>query len=85
MKREITLGQLIGTAVTILLTLAAGWISLNNKVITTENEMKNLEIRFVDMQIANDKKIDRLEGKIDQLNGTLNDVKILLERKADRK
>lgn len=85
MKREITLGQLIGTAVTILLTLAAGWISLNNKVVTTENELKNLEIRFVDMQIANDKKIDRLEQKIDALSGTLYDVKVLLERKADRK
>lgn len=84
MKKEISLGQLIGTAVTLLLAVSAGWLSLNNKVITTENNLKGLEIRFVDMQIANDKKIDRLEEKIDRLSGTLNDVKVLLERKADR-
>lgn len=85
MKREITLGQLLGVAVTVIMAIAGGWISLSNKVATNESELKNLEIRFMDMQIETNKKYDKLDQKVDEMTGTLNDIKVLLERKQDRR
>jgi hypothetical protein len=85
MKREITLGQLLGVAVTVIMAIAGGWISLSNKVATNESELKNLEIRFMDMQIETNKKYDKLDQKVDEMAGTLNDIKVLLERKQDRR
>lgn len=85
MKKEITLGQLLSVSVTIVIALITGWITLSNKVATQERDLKNLEIRFVDMQISIERKFDRLENKIDHTNGILNEVKVLLERKQDRK
>jgi uncharacterized membrane protein (DUF106 family) len=85
MKREITFGQLISVAVTVILALATGWITQNNKVSTLQEQVRQLQNDQYNMQISTDKKFDKIDNKLDDNSSTLSDIKVLLERKADRR
>lgn len=92
MKREITLGQLLSVGVTILIALITGWVTLNNKVTGNTSDIKNNEIRMMDHVINSDKQVRELKDSqaetnqtVKETNGTVNEIKVLLERKADRR
>lgn len=85
MKKEITLGQLLSVAVTVIIALATGWITQNNKVSTLQEQVRQLQNDQYNMQISTDKKFDKIDNKLDDNSSTLSDIKVLLERKADRR
>lgn len=73
MKREITLGQVIATAVTLLLAIITGWVTITNKVTRLEARQDELEKRY-----------DRIETKIDLIVDKTQNILIELERKQNR-
>lgn len=85
MKNEFTLGQLLAVGVTIILAIVTGWITMSNKVATVEAENRELRNNLYSLQISVDKKFEKIDSKLDDNNSTLFDIKVLLERKADRK
>ena len=82
MKKEITLGQLLSVAVTILIALASGWITLNNKATDTAEKARNLEIQQSSQEIRTERKFDKIDVKLDAIQNGVYDLK---EKKADRK
>lgn len=73
MKREITLGQMLSVAATLIIALATGWMTLNDKVSQHEVEIKVLQ----DRQSKTEATLDRIESKIEL-------ILIKLENKKDR-
>lgn len=82
MKREITLGQLLSVAVTLVIALGTGWITQNNKVSRLEEQVRNMQTEQYSMQIRSDSKFDKIDNKLDAIQTGIGDLK---ERKADRK
>lgn len=88
MKKEITLGQLLSVAVTLLIALITGWITISNKV-TEQGVRQDIEIRNLKEQQASDKKDnerfkERVELKLDKINENVNSVLVKMETKLDR-
>lgn len=73
MKREVTLGQVLAIAVTLLISLLTAWVTLTNKVTRLEARQDALEQRY-----------QRIESKIDIIVDRTQDIQIQLERKANR-
>lgn len=73
MKKEITLGQLLGVGVTLLITIVTGWVTINNKVSAHEIEIQALKA-----------KSDRIEIKLDRIELKTQDILIILQNKKDR-
>lgn len=88
MKKEITLGQLLSVAVTLLIAVITGWITMSNKVTYQETKFA-IEIENIKAQQAADKKDgeryrERVELKLDKINENVNSVLIKMESKLDR-
>ena len=73
MKREITLGQVITVAATIVVSLITGWITMNNKVSSHEVKIQTLETRMNKTEVV----LDRIEAKVER-------ILIALEQKVNR-
>lgn len=84
MKREVTLGQVLSIAVTIIIAGLTGWITLTNKVERGEERDKNLEIRMTGYEIRQDKETGEIKKTLQEINGTVNDIRLDLKDKADR-
>ncbi len=82
MRREITLGQLLSVAMGIIISLATGWITQNNKVSKLEEQVRNMQTEMYNMQLRSDSKFDKIDNKLDVITNGISDLK---ERKADRK
>lgn len=74
MKKEITIGQALAIAVTIITTLITGWI-------TTTNKIKAIEVKVEYLEQSKEK----LESKIDAIQSDTRQILINLERKEDRR
>lgn len=67
MKKEFTLGQLLSVAVTLLIAIVTGWVTLNGKVSADSERIKAVEARQTRVESAVDKmsdKIDRIYEKV---------------------
>jgi len=84
MKREVTLGQVLSIAVTIIIACLTGWITLSNKVERAEERDKNLEIRMSSYEIRQDKETGEIKKTLQEINGTVNDIRLDLKDKVDR-
>lgn len=84
MKREVTLGQVLSIAVTIIIACLTGWISLSNRVAAADERDKNLEIRMTGYEIRQDKENGEIKKTLQEINGTVNDIRLDLKDKADR-
>lgn len=73
MKKEITLGQLLSVATTLLIALATGWITINKEVTKSSTRIDSLEVR----QDKTERILERIEGKVEL-------ILIKLENKKDR-
>lgn len=71
MKKEITVGQLLSVAATLLIALATGWVTLNNKVSSHETEIQGIKKQ----QEKTDRILERIEGKIELILITLPNKK----------
>ena len=63
MKKEITLGQLVGSAITIVSALVAFWITINNKVTEHSVQIKNLEEKYSEVR----EWMKRVDDKLDKI------------------
>ena len=73
MKKEITLGQLLATAVTVIATIITAWITLSNKVATQGTRIDAIE----NWQAKAERTLDKIDDKLDK-------IIIKLENKKDR-
>ncbi len=73
MKKEITVGQLLSVAVTLLITIVTGWVTLNRQVSTHEAEIQALQQRAD----KSERILERIEGKVEL-------ILINLEKKKNR-
>lgn len=73
MKKEITLGQTLAIAATLIISIITAWVTLTNKVTRLEARQDSLEERYM-----------RIEGKIDIIADKAQDILIQLERKQNR-
>jgi len=85
MKREITLGQLLSVAVSVVIALATGWITQNNKVSKLEEKVMILQQQQAQQAEANEKKFDKIDKTLSDIQNDTRLILINLERKADRK
>lgn len=85
MKKEITVGQLLSAAIGIAMAIMAGWISLKEDMAGMKRDIKFQEVRVDKMEIENNSNYYELRNEVKSLQATLNEVKILLERKQDRR
>lgn len=85
MKREITVGQLLSVAVSVVIALATGWITQNNKVSKLEEKVMILQQQQAQQAEANEKKFDKIDKTLSDIQNDTRLILINLERKADRK
>jgi hypothetical protein len=88
MKREITLGQLLSVAITVLIAFGTGWITLTNKV-TEQGAKFDIQIKQIKedqaaIQARFDRFTERIELKLDKVNENVNSVLVKMETKVDR-
>lgn len=85
MKKEITVGQLLSVAVTLLIALATGWITITNKVTRAEDKIQAIEAQQSQERLDFRKSVDELKWKMEDLNSNVTKILVELERKANRK
>lgn len=85
MKKEITVGQLISAGIGVVLSILAAWISVKEDMASMKRDIKFQEVRVDKMEIENNSNYYELRNEVKSLQATLNEVKILLERKQDRR
>lgn len=73
MKKEITLGQLLATAVTVVIALVTGWSTMNNKVTRQGEQIEAIKDRQ-----------NRVEIMLNKIDDKLETIIIRLENKKDR-
>lgn len=85
MKKEITLGQLVSVAVTVIIALATGWITQNSKVSKLEEKVLILQAQQAEQSQANEKKFDKIDKVLGDIQADTRQILVNLERKQDRK
>lgn len=85
MKQPTTLLQVIAICVTVLLASGAGIINASNRISSLNSEVENLKIQIYNVQLAADKKFDKIDSKIDAIQADTRQILINLATKADRK
>lgn len=88
MKKEITLGQLLSVAVTLLIAVITGWVTISNKV-TEQGTKFNIQIEQIRkdqdaIQARFDRFTERIELKLDKVNENVNSVLVQMESKVNR-
>lgn len=85
MKKEVTLGQIIAVAVTVIIAMAGGWITIQKKVAVAEQKIMALEMRQAEDKIEYRKAVDELKWQIADGNQKITDILIQLQNKANRR
>lgn len=85
MKKEVTVGQLISVAAGLIVTLVTAWITLRSDVDVLKHNDKAQDAKIESIHIELKSNYAELRQEIRTLQNTVNDIKILLERKQDRK
>lgn len=84
MKKEITVGQLLTVAVSLLLAVITAWITLEKKVSKNEIEIQQVKGDQISRDLKLEKLFDRLDQKMDRLSDDQQVIKIELQNKANR-
>lgn len=85
MKKEITIGQLVSASVAILISLITGWITMNNKVTALETKMNIKDTEEYNYRLSLEKKLEKMDLKLDDLKQSNNDIKVELQNKENRR
>lgn len=85
MDRQIKLGELIGFAITILAIVIGSYVSIRVHISTLELQVENIkEQRQEDLN--NRKKTDeKVDEKLDKVIEGMNEIKVQLQNKQDKK
>lgn len=84
MKKPVEIWQIILGALTFLAMLIGAWVTLNNKVsrIETKQEQESINAEFV--RTAMEKKIDKIDDKMDKQGSDIRQILIEIQNKQDR-
>lgn len=85
MKKEITYGQALGIAVTIIIAVFGGWLTLTKSQSADHIRIEKLELKLQEMQLNNEARYNKIEDKIDNVQNDITKILINMERKQDRK
>lgn len=85
MKKEITIGQLLSVAATLIIALATGWVTMSNKVTRADARIDALEASQRADKLEFTKSIDELKWKVEDGNQRIIQILIKLENKVNRK
>jgi cadmium resistance protein CadD (predicted permease) len=85
MDRQIKLGELVGFAIVILTSVISAYVSIRVHVNTVETEIQYIkQQRAEDLQ--NRKNLDeKTDQKLDKVIEGLNEIKVEIQNKADKK
>lgn len=85
MKQPTPLWQAVSIAITLLIAIVTGWVTLNNKVsrIEAKQELERINSEFI--RTSMEKKIDKLDDKIDNQGKDIRQILIEIQNKQDRK
>lgn len=73
LKKEVTVGQLLTIAGSVIIALATGWITMNNRV-------SRLEAR----DLEREKQYEKIERKMDRIDELVTKIYVELQNKQDR-
>ena len=84
-KREVTLGQLITVATTLITLIIAQWVSLNIRV--TKLEVESTERTRYETEYRLEMKSSQAEtnATLKMLNESVQEIKVSLQNKQDRR
>ena len=84
-KREVTLGQLITVAITLITLIIAQWVSLNIRV--TKLEVESTERTKYETEYRLEMKSSQAEtnATLKTLNESVQEIKVSLQNKQDRR
>lgn len=84
-KREVTLGQLITVATTLITLIIAQWVSLNIRV--TKLEVESVERTRYETEYRLEMKSSQAEtnATLKTLNESVQEIKVSLQNKQDRR
>ncbi len=68
MKKEITLGQIVGICVTLLTVLLTGWITTTNKIEAMKIQIQSLQ----DKNASIERRFERIDDKLDKIYERVN-------------
>lgn len=79
MNRTITLGQVLGAFITLIIAGITAWVTIKSEVARQAEQIENL--RMNQIELKNDTK--EIRSDIKEIKDLSNDIKVALERKAD--
>ena len=84
-KREVTLGQLITVATTLVILIITQWVSLNIRV--TKLEVESVERTRYETEYRLEMKSSQAEtnATLKMLNESVQEIKVSLQNKQDRR
>lgn len=84
-KREVTLGQLITVATTLVILIITQWVSLNIRV--TKMEVESVERTRYETEYRLEMKSSQAEtnATLKTLNESVQEIKVSLQNKQDRR
>lgn len=84
-KREVTLGQLITVATTLVILIITQWVSLNIRV--TKIEVESVERTRYETEYRLEMKSSQAEtnATLKMLNESVQEIKVSLQNKQDRR
>ena len=84
-KREVTLGQLITVATTLVILIITQWVSLNIRV--TKIEVESVERTRYETEYRLEMKTSQAEtnATLKTLNESVQEIKVSLQNKQDRR
>ena len=84
MKNQVTLGQVIGSVVSIVIAILAAWITLKTQVTTLEETAKSNIRRIESLERREDLMEDKREKDMEEIRNSLYEIKIAIEKKKDK-
>lgn len=85
LKSTITFGQLLGVGFSILGAIIIFVVMVNVRLAKLENNQASLKDSYNDFGVKMEKFIEAQTDKFDKFTESLNDIKIMLQNKVDKK
>lgn len=85
MNKQITIGQLLGSAVSLLMAIVSGWIVLRTEVAELKSTARTYDKRIENVEIKQRAYDQEQREYRDEVLKVLYEIKIELERKENRK
>lgn len=85
MKKPVNWWQIIGVLVALLIPITTGLISMARTVSTQEVRLQKVETEQYNNQLKIEKEFDKIGAKLDKQADKLEDIRVSLEQKENRK